>query len=84
MNNQTTPLLLTVKDVCRLLHIGRTRFYQLRQSGAFAPKVLTLGGKLLIKADELAEWVKADMPPLREWQARQATTPPIQLRGGRK
>lgn len=81
---ESNPLLLDVKDVCRLLRCGRTRFYQLRQSGAFAPKVLTLGGKLLVKADELRDWVAADMPSAREWAARQAATPEITLRGGRQ
>lgn len=83
---ENSPLLLDVKDVCRLLHIGRTRFYTLRQSGAFAPRVLTLGGKLVVKADELAEWVKADMPSARAWRARReaVNAPAITLRGGRQ
>ena len=81
----TDALLLNVKDVCRLLHIGRTRFYHLRQSGVFGPKVLTLGGKLLVKADELRAWIAADMPPPREWQSMQESqTPAITLRGGRR
>jgi len=61
------PLLLTVSETCCALNIGRTKFYTLRQSGAFAPTVLRLGGKLLVRADELAAWVAAGLPPAREW-----------------
>jgi len=64
---ENNPLLLTVAETCEALRIGRTRFYTLRQSGAFGPKILALGGKLLVRADELRDWVAAGLPPAREW-----------------
>lgn len=75
----TIPLLLTIGQVCEKINLGRTTFYQLRQSGGFAPTVHRLGGKLLVRADELTRWVESGMPPARLWNAQQEYKPQKQL-----
>ena len=63
-----TPLLLTTRDVCQRLNISRTTLHQIRHTGAFAPTVHKLAGKLLVRADELEQWVEAGLPHRNEWR----------------
>jgi hypothetical protein len=69
---QPDPLLIPISTVCDRLSIGRTAFYQLRQSGGFGPAVLHLGGKLLVRASDLVAWVEAGLPPMNVWQGRES------------
>jgi predicted DNA-binding transcriptional regulator AlpA len=61
-------LLWTAEDVCRCLHVGRTRLYASLKSGTFGPvPVKAFGRRLLFRADEVRKWVAADCPPRRAW-----------------
>jgi predicted DNA-binding transcriptional regulator AlpA len=98
MQLNDSPLLLTLDQVSKKLNIGRTAFYQLRQSGQFAPTVYRLGGKLLVRASELSAWVSDGMPPATQWNKSTPISTPIKqisrpvantgvicsLRGGRQ
>ena len=76
MNNPAEPMLLTVAQVCKLLNIGKTAFYSLHNSGRLGVMPVKLGGKVMYRADELRDWIKADCPPRRIWQSRKKISIP--------
>ena len=60
------PLLLNVEDVCRLLKIGRSRFYKSEKLGQFGPlPAKAFGRSKRYRADEVHAWIEHDMPPRR-------------------
>ena len=68
-------LLWTAEDVCRRLHIGRTRLYASLKSGTFGPvPVKAFGRRLLFRADEVRTWVAAGCPPRRAWLSMRERT----------
>ncbi|MBU3887194.1 MULTISPECIES: AlpA family transcriptional regulator [Methylosinus] len=52
------PRLLSVQETIRVLGIGRTKFYQMIESGE-APPNLVIGGKRLFAVDDVANWINA-------------------------
>jgi excisionase family DNA binding protein len=51
----TQPLLITVEETMRLMHLGRTKIYALiRQEGL---PVHRFGRRVLISPDELRSWL---------------------------
>ena len=58
MTTTTTPRLLTIEQVMRELHIGRTTVYTLINSGSF-PRPVKIGKGSRWLRDELDEWVEA-------------------------
>ncbi len=60
-------LLVDVNVACRMLSISRAKFFEARASGQFAPAVLKMGRKLLMRRWEIVAWVDAGMPPRRQW-----------------
>jgi predicted DNA-binding transcriptional regulator AlpA len=61
------PLFIDVATACRILSISRSKFYEARAAGQFAPAVLRISRKLLIRRQELEAWIEAGLPPRRAW-----------------
>lgn len=66
------PLLVPLAEVPQLLGVSRAHLARVRAAGHFGPAVLRLGRRLLVRRDELARWVLAGLPGVREWAAMQA------------
>ena len=62
------PLLIDVLTACRMLSISRSKFYEARAAGQFAPQVLKISSKLLIRRAELEDWILAGCPHRKNWQ----------------
>lgn len=60
-------LLISVNDFCRLLSISRAHYFERRAAGCIGPAEIKLGRKILIRADEVRDWVAAGCPPRRSW-----------------
>jgi len=54
--NEAQPLLLPVKDVCRLLHRSKARVYEMIHTHELAH--LRDGRSILIPREALDEWIK--------------------------
>jgi excisionase family DNA binding protein len=54
--DQDTQLLYTVRQCCRLLAIGRTKFYELIASGQIP--IRKVGRKTLVAASDLKRWIE--------------------------
>ncbi len=67
-NSQTNQLLLGVGEVCSMLSIGRTHFYQQQSSGRFGPMPVKLGRRSLYRKAELEAWTEAGCPNREKWQ----------------
>jgi hypothetical protein len=66
------PLLIPLTDVPKVLSISRAHLARMRAGGRFAPAVLRLGRKLLVRRDELERWVEAGMVDVPTWRAMEA------------
>lgn len=66
-NNCKPPLLLSAKELARLLGIHRSSVFALRNSGRL-PKPVRLGRSVRWILAEIQEWISAGTPPLAAWQ----------------
>ena len=58
-NNPNESLLVGVDGLCSILEIGRTKFYQQKESGAFGPMPVPYGGKrCLYDLQEVRDWIQ--------------------------
>jgi excisionase family DNA binding protein len=69
------PLLLSIADCCRLIGLGRTKFYELVASGAIPLR--KVGKKSLISAADLKRWAEA--LPIDDAKAARGRTSEIEL-----
>lgn len=69
-----SPLLIPLTDVPRVLSISRAHLARLRSAGRFAPAVLRLGRKLLVRRDELERWIASGMVDTATWRALEAAS----------
>lgn len=69
-HNTTAPLLIGVNDACKLLSISRAHYFEQRSAGRIGPSEIKLGRKILLRADEVRDWVAAGCPPRRSWTWR--------------
>jgi predicted DNA-binding transcriptional regulator AlpA len=62
-------LLLTARDLAKLLRISTATVWRLRAAGKL-PRPLDALGSQLVRwdADEIRAWVKAKMPDLKTWE----------------
>lgn len=67
MENKIEPALISVNEVCKLIGIGRTLFYSLRNKGDFAPLPVKLGDRTLYDRAEVEKWIAAKCPPRKQW-----------------
>ena len=62
-----TKMLLSVKEVCQALDIGRSTLYRLKSSGK-VPNPVRIGGSLKWRKAELEDWIAAGCPPMSRWE----------------
>ena len=55
-------LLISYRDVCEMLSIGRNAFFTMRQSGRFPIKPIRLGGSVRYPRREVEQWIEAGCP----------------------
>ena len=55
-------LLISYRDVCRMLSIGKNAFFTMRQSGRFPIKAIRLGGSVRYNRREVERWIEAGCP----------------------
>ena len=63
------PLLVDVREACRLLNIGRSLFFALKSAGRL-PDPVHLGRAVRWGREELRAWVAAGCPPREVWKTR--------------
>lgn len=63
------PLLLSVSDICTLLNIQRTLFYNLVSTGAFGPLPVRLGRRRLYKRSDVMRFIELNCPPRERFLA---------------
>lgn len=69
IKNISEKLLLTITDVCHILSIGRSSFFNLRSCGHIPLKPVRLGEKLLYRRVEIEAWAAAGCPSKNwNWQ----------------
>lgn len=51
------PLLLTIRDVCRVLNVSDTTVYRLMRSGSIKPR--KIGRKTLFRAEDIGAFVES-------------------------
>lgn len=61
-------LLLTVGDLCRMLSISRSSFFNLRSVGRVPLQPVRLSSKLLYRRAEVEAWVAQNCPAAGRWQ----------------
>jgi hypothetical protein len=66
------PLLTALTDVPAALSWSRAHLARMRVAGKFGPEVLRAGRKLLVRTQELEDWVAAGLPPANVWRAMRA------------
>lgn len=69
-NKQLEPLLIGVLDACRMLGISRAKYFQMKSAGRIGPLEIKFGRRILLRADELRDWVDAGCPNRRAWRWR--------------
>ncbi|NLW83637.1 MAG: hypothetical protein GXY41_04425 [Phycisphaerae bacterium] len=62
------PLLIGVSEFCRLTSISRALYFEKRAAGRIGPQEIRFGRKILLRADEVRDWVAASCPPRRAWR----------------
>ncbi len=62
-------LLLSVSDVCKLLNVQRTLFYNLISTGAFGCLPVRLGRRRLYKRSDVLRWIELNCPPREKFLA---------------
>lgn len=73
---ESTPmpekLLWSVEDICHVLSIGKTCFYEMDTSGAFGPLPVPFGGRRkLYNVAEVRQWVSMGCPHRKIFQQMQ-------------
>lgn len=63
------PLLLTYRDVCQILNIGKNSFFTMRQTGRFPIQPIRLGGSVRYDRRQVERWIDAGCPV--NWKGRQ-------------
>ena len=64
------PLLLSSKDVAKVLGISERLFYSLKASGKIGPlPIRKFNKRTLWSRKEMDSWVDAGCPTLEQWQA---------------
>jgi len=56
------PLLIDYKVVCRMLSIGKSAFFEMRQSGRFPVAPIKLGGSTRYDRRQVLAWIDAGCP----------------------
>ena len=78
-SSEILPLFLSRADVCKLLGIGETTLWHLRQQPEFPKFVLIHGRKLGARRDEILEWAAARpiaaLPPVGRPRRKAAPIP---------
>lgn len=54
--------LISYRDVCTMLGIGRNAFFTMRQSGRFPIKPIRLGGAVRYDRRKVEKWIDAGCP----------------------
>lgn len=57
-----TPLLISYRDVCEMLGISKSLFFEMRQTGRFPIKAIRLGGSVRYSRREVERWIEAGCP----------------------
>ena len=70
VHHPITPLLLTVKQVAKLLGISERHAYKLDASGRL-PRSIKLGKSVRWRREELERWVEAGSPDRARWETLQ-------------
>jgi len=65
---QSKPLLVSIRDACKLLNIARSTYFTQRDAGRIGPEEIKIGRKILISVEELNAWVAAKCPPKNQWR----------------
>ena len=61
MSNETPPL-IDYKVVCRMLSIGKSAFFAMRQSGRFPIRQIRLNGAVRYDRRLIEKWIDAGCP----------------------
>jgi excisionase family DNA binding protein len=68
---ETTPLLISVKQVAQLLSVSRQTVYNLHQTGTLGPLPVKLGRATRYNRNEIEDWINQGANISRRvWQAR--------------
>ncbi len=62
-----SPILLDIKQVCQLLNISRSKFYELKEAGKIGPPQVGLSRKALYRKDEIERWIQLKFPNKKQW-----------------
>ncbi len=60
-------LLIDVSEFCRLTSISRSLYFEKKAAGRIGPAEVRIGRKILLRTDEVRDWVNAGCPPRRSW-----------------
>jgi predicted DNA-binding transcriptional regulator AlpA len=63
------PLLVGGREAARLIGLSAASFYRLRSAGGFGPAPVRLGGRVLFRVAEIADWTSQNCPDARTWRA---------------
>lgn len=63
-------LLISVNEFCRMTSISRALYFEKRACGRIGPQEIRIGRKILLRADEVRDWVGSGCPPRRLWKWR--------------
>jgi predicted DNA-binding transcriptional regulator AlpA len=63
---------VAAREAARLVGLSLASWYRLRAAGRVGPAEVRLGGRVLFRAAELAEWVAAGCPDRKTWEALRA------------
>lgn len=66
------PLLVSADELCQMLSVGKSLFYEMKQSGRFGPVAIHFGRRVVWRRSEVESWVEAGCPCRDEWLARRA------------
>lgn len=56
-------LLLSYRDVCAMLNVGKNSFFAMRQSGRFPIQPIRLGGSVRYIRRQVESWVESGCSP---------------------
>lgn len=65
---QNKPLMVSVREACWLLGISRSSYFAAKAAGRIGPSEIKIGRKILIRKDELVDWVAAGCPIKNQWR----------------
>jgi len=67
-NSTPEPLLLTYRDICAMLHIGKSAFFRLRQEGRFPVRPIRLHGAVRYIKSDVVNWIQNGCKP--DWKSK--------------